>query len=101
MPNVPYPYEVNGKLVTENGSLIPKSSLSNRSLLPSLTALLKWHKYGTLNRVIRVPGNYDFVIFQFENSTTTFVFLVDVTDICMSFSMSIRKPGQIEKVLPQ
>ena len=37
MPNVPYPYEVNGKLVTGNGSLIPISSLSNRSLLPSLT----------------------------------------------------------------
>ena len=26
MPNVPYPYEVNGKLVTGNGSLIPISS---------------------------------------------------------------------------
>ena len=31
MPKVPYPYEVNGKLVTGN------CSLSNRSLLPSLT----------------------------------------------------------------
>ena len=30
---VPYPYEVNGKLVTGNGSLIPICSL-----LPSLTA---------------------------------------------------------------
>ena len=39
MPKVPYPYEVNGKLVTENGSLIPICSLSNRSLLPSLTVL--------------------------------------------------------------
>ena len=37
MPKVPYPYEVNGKLVTGNGSLIPICSLSNRSLLPSLT----------------------------------------------------------------
>ena len=37
MPKVPYPYEVNGKLVTGNGSLIPMCSLSNRSLLPSLT----------------------------------------------------------------
>ena len=37
MPNVPYPYEVNGKLVTGNGSLIPIKSLLNRSLLPSLT----------------------------------------------------------------
>ena len=31
------PYEVNGKLVTGNGSLIPICSLSNRALLPSLT----------------------------------------------------------------
>ena len=37
MPKVPYPYEVNGKLVRGNGSLIPICSLSNRSLLPSLT----------------------------------------------------------------
>ena len=37
MPIVPYPYEVNGKLVTGNGSLTPICSLSNRSLLPSLT----------------------------------------------------------------
>ena len=37
MPKVPYPYEVNGKLVTGNGSLIPICSLSNSSLLPSLT----------------------------------------------------------------
>ena len=35
MPKVPYPYEVNGKVVTGNGSLIPICSLSNRSLLPS------------------------------------------------------------------
>ena len=39
MPKVPYPYEVNGKLVTGNVSLIPICSLSNRSLLPSLTVL--------------------------------------------------------------
>ena len=37
MPNVPYSYEVNGKLVMGNGSLIPISSLTKRSLLPSLT----------------------------------------------------------------
>ena len=41
MPKVPYLYEVNGKLVTENGSLIPICSLSNRSLLPSLTIFSK------------------------------------------------------------
>ena len=39
MPKVPYPYEVNGKLVTGNGSLIPICSLSNSSLMPSLTVL--------------------------------------------------------------
>ena len=39
MPKVPYPYKVNGKLVTVNGSIIPICSLSNRSLLPSLTVL--------------------------------------------------------------
>ena len=39
MPKVPYPYEVNGKLVTGNGSLITICSLSNRSLLPSLAVL--------------------------------------------------------------
>ena len=37
MPKIPYPYEVNGKLVTGNGSLIPICSLSNHSLLSSLT----------------------------------------------------------------
>ena len=44
MQKVPYPYEVNGKLVTGNGSLIPICSLSNRSLLPSLTVLTKGSK---------------------------------------------------------
>ena len=36
MSKVPYPYEVNGKLVAGNGSLIPICSLSNHSLLPRL-----------------------------------------------------------------
>ena len=35
--NVPYSYGVNGKLVMGNGFLTPICSLSNRSLLPSLT----------------------------------------------------------------
>ena len=34
-----YSYEVNGKLVTGNGSLIPISSLTKHSLLPSLTVV--------------------------------------------------------------
>ena len=38
---VPYPYEVNGKLVTGNGFLISICSLSNRSLLPSLIVIQK------------------------------------------------------------
>ena len=41
MPKVLYPDEVNGKLVTENGSLPPICSLSNRSLPPTLTVHLK------------------------------------------------------------
>ena len=47
MPKVPYPYKVNGKLVTRirNGSLIHTISLSNRSLLPSLTVLGVGHTY--------------------------------------------------------
>ena len=45
MPKVPYPYELNGKLVTGNGSLILICSLSNSSLVPSLTVprLPKYH----------------------------------------------------------
>ena len=35
MPKVPYPYEVNGKLVTGNGSIIPICSL-----LPSLARII-------------------------------------------------------------
>ena len=42
MPKVPYYYEANGKLVTGNGSLIPICSLSNCSLLPSLTVHANW-----------------------------------------------------------
>ena len=53
MPKVPYPYVVNGKLVTGNGSLIPICFLSNRSLLSSLTVpkknmpcrVLIWHLF--------------------------------------------------------
>ena len=40
MPKVPYPYEVNGKLVTGNGSLITICSLSNPPLLPSMTVVV-------------------------------------------------------------
>ena len=40
MPNVPYPYEVNVKLVTRSGSLTPMCSLSNSSLSPSLTVYI-------------------------------------------------------------
>ena len=62
MPNVPYPYLVNGKLVTGNGSLIPISSLSNRSLLPSST-LPSFFKMKTGDNQIT------FVAFQPVNST--------------------------------
>ena len=49
MPNVPYSYEVNGKLVAGNGSLIHISSLSKRSLLPSLTVFV----YGPLQDEVK------------------------------------------------
>jgi hypothetical protein len=41
LPNVPYPYEVNGKLVKGNGSLTTICFLSNRSLSPNLTEKFK------------------------------------------------------------
>ena len=58
MPNVPYPYEVNGKLVRGNGSLIPissltKRSLTKRSLLPSLTVLHKMQQVGATTKRLR------------------------------------------------
>jgi hypothetical protein len=57
MPKVPYPYEVNGKSVTGNGSLIPICSLSNRSLLPSLT----------------VPINSMFILISFADFFQEFI----------------------------
>ena len=47
MPKVPYPYEVNGKLqlVSGNGSLTPICSLSNSSLMPSLTVVVSNFKW--------------------------------------------------------
>ena len=51
MPKVPYPYEVNGKLVTGNCSLIPICSLSNRCLLPSLTALSLVNQKNTQSKI--------------------------------------------------
>ena len=49
MPKFPNPYEVTGKLVAGNGSLIPSCSLSNRSLLPSLTVFV----YGPLQDEVK------------------------------------------------
>ena len=40
MPKVPYPYDVNGKLVTGNGCLIPICFLSNRSVSARLLLIL-------------------------------------------------------------
>ena len=54
MPKVPYPYEVNGKLVRQNGSLIPICSLLNCSLLPSLTVSLPEQNY-SLHFALRYP----------------------------------------------
>ena len=54
MPKVPYPYEVNGKFVTGNGSLIRICSISNRSLLPSVTVIIhsrKWFSSGKFRKL--------------------------------------------------
>ena len=58
MPNVPYPYEVNWHLVTENGSLIPISSLLNSSLLPSLTVLTYSEKYKHIRELSLLMSNF-------------------------------------------
>ena len=63
MPKVPYPYEVNGKLVTGNGSLkIPICSLSNSSLMPSLT--VQW-TYPSKDNLNRMKSAYIFLYFEY------------------------------------
>ena len=62
MPKVPYSYEVNDKLVTGNGSLIPTCSLSNCFLLPSLTVL-------DSKRISKHPNE----IFEFSFICTTYI----------------------------
>ena len=56
MPKVPYPYEVNGKLVTGNGSLIPICSL-----LPSLTLHIQervvFNAYNGTSLIIGINSN--------------------------------------------
>ena len=59
MPKDPYPYEVHGKLVTGNGFLIPICSLSNRSLLPSLTVFGKClRKFSSNPRNVKVQSDF-------------------------------------------
>ena len=52
MPNVPYPYEVNGKLVMGNGSLIPICSL-----MPSLTVLMYFINFAMQSTGLSREGN--------------------------------------------
>ena len=62
MPKDPYPYEVNGRLVTGNGFLIPICSLSNRSFLPSLTVpnfMNLWHSPHQVFQTFRRPWAED------------------------------------------
>ena len=82
MPKVPYPYEVNGKLVTGSGSLIPICSLSNRSLLPILTVLDFWKKTDLFSEGIR---NFVF--------KTQFQFLLEFLK-----KILIRKKGLYSKI---
>ena len=62
MRKFPYPYDLNGNLVTGNGSLIPicslpNRSLSNRSILPSLTVLYAGPP-GTYDEISTGPHHY-------------------------------------------
>ena len=63
MPKVPYPYEVNGKLGTGNGSLIPICSyiISNRSLMPSLTVFIQ------MLQILTNKSLFSYVIYTHEN----------------------------------
>jgi hypothetical protein len=49
-----YPYEVNGKLVTGNGSLIPICSLSNRSFIAKFDCINEIITAGVLS-IFGVP----------------------------------------------
>ena len=69
MPKVPYPYEVNGKLVTGNGSLIQICSLSNCSLLPSLTVQAK-HESGITTFIFMRISLFPKIIFYLADSVT-------------------------------
>jgi hypothetical protein len=57
MPKVPYPYEVNGKLVTGNGSLIPICSLSKQFLNAkfdcTIIGVMKMTKQAEVTIIIR------------------------------------------------
>ena len=62
MPKVPYPY-LWSKL--QNGSLIPICSLSNPSLLPSLTLLLSTKKFSALRQFVLYlinTASYNFIM---------------------------------------
>ena len=73
MPNLPYPYEVNGNLFTGNGSLIPICSLSNRSLLPTLTlpTYSKFPIFIKLSRLYYNTQNTDKYILHCQPSNFT------------------------------
>ena len=60
MPKIPYPYEINGNLVTENGSLTPICTLSKLFLSQSLTISLQitYDHYGRFQLVNIYKGCY-------------------------------------------
>ena len=81
MPNVPYPYEVNGKLVTGNGSLIPICSLSNRSLLPSLTVLpINWFFWPLYDQ----PNNSKILFLQLANVMISFYLWIQPSTLILT-----------------
>ena len=64
MPNVPYPYEVNWQMVTENSSLTPICSLSKCSLSPSLT-VVRFDRFsgclGIVNQGLQSPKIFRYI----------------------------------------
>ena len=81
MPKAPCLYEVNGKLVTGKGSLILICSLSNHSLLPSLTVLFLndfMKNLQTRNALAFLPlyGSVCYEYFLYAHLSTLFFIMI-------------------------
>ena len=83
MPKVPYPYEVNGKLVTGNGFLILICSLSNRFLLPSLTVYV--FSYSLKKEVFVYFFDFKRKLFDFDTTFIKRIFFAFMLKLFYSF----------------